>query len=326
MLDAMIKTRLPEGKTLPLIVEIDGAARGDDSEFDPVALRWLEHRGVLREKLLTHGALLLRGGRVLRPSELARFVREFSDSELLDYAGGASPRVALGRGVYTSTEYPEHYTLSLHNEMSYTYRWPARLFFHCAVAPERGGETPVADSRRLLKSIDAEVVERFRRAGVRYERNLTGDLSSGYSWQAAFETGDGRAVEDYCRRGGVSFIWKDDGGLRLTEVRPATAAHPETAEEVWFNQADGFHPSGMDEQTYRALVATLGEDNLRLNARFGDGSPLDPSMLERVRACVRAEMALVPWRAGDILILDNMLAAHGRMPFTGPRRILLAMT
>lgn len=326
MLGAMLKTRLPTGKTLPLVVEREGATRDADSDLDSAARRWLEHRDELREKLLLHGALLLRGGRVLSPPELARFAREFSGSPLLDYAGGVSPRVALGHGVYTSTEYPEHYALSLHNEMSYTYRWPARLFFHCAVAPTDGGETPVADSRRLLKSIDVEVVGRFKRDGVAYERNLTGDAASGYSWQAAFETADRRVVEDYCLRGGVSFNWTDDGGLRLSEVRPATLEHPETGEEVWFNQADGFHPGGMDEETYHALVAALGEDNLRLNARFGDGSLIESWMLERVRAAMRAEMALVPWRAGDTLVLDNLLAAHGRMPFAGPRKIILAMT
>jgi alpha-ketoglutarate-dependent taurine dioxygenase len=327
MLDAMLRTRLPPGKTLPLIVEAGVGARGGGPVSDPVANLWLERRDELREKLLLHGALLLRGGRVLRPAELARFVREFSGSPLLDYAGGVSPRVALGERVYTSTEYPEHYALSLHNEMSYTYRWPSRLFFHCVVAPAGGGgETPVADSRRLLGAIDAGVVERFRRAGVRYERNLAGDPASAYSWQAAFETEDRRAVEDYCRGGGVSFRWEGDGGLRLSEVRPATAAHPETGEEVWFNQADGFHPSGMGEETYRALVSDIGEDNMRLNARFGDGSPVDPAMLDCVRAAMREEMALAPWQAGDILVLDNVLAAHGRMPFTGPRKIILAMT
>ena len=326
MLGAMLKTGLPTGKTLPLVVESEDATRDTDPGCDALTQRWLERRDDLREKLLLRGALLLRGGRVLKPSELARFAREFSGSPLLDYAGGVSPREALGHGVYTSTEYPESYALSLHNEMSYTYRWPALLFFHCAVAPAGGGETPVADSRRLLKATDADVVERFKRAGVRYERNLTGDPSSGYSWQAAFETADRRVVEDYCRRGRVSFIWKGDGGLRLREVRPATAAHPETGEEVWFNQADGFHPSGMGEETYRALVSEVGEDNLRLNARFGDGSVVEAALLDRVRAAMREEMALVPWQAGDILVLDNMLAAHGRMPFTGPRKILLAMT
>lgn len=28
----------------------------------------------------------------------------------------------------------------------------------------------------------------------------------------------------------------------------------------------------------------------------------------------------------DVLVLDKLLAAHGRAPFTGPRKITLAMT
>jgi alpha-ketoglutarate-dependent taurine dioxygenase len=33
----------------------------------------------------------------------------------------------------------------------------------------------------------------------------------------------------------------------------------------------------------------------------------------------------VRWEAGDILLLDNMLVAHGRRAFTGPRQIVVAM-
>jgi hypothetical protein len=32
-----------------------------------------------------------------------------------------------------------------------------------------------------------------------------------------------------------------------------------------------------------------------------------------------------PWRQGDVVLLDNMLALHGRKPFSGPRKILVAM-
>jgi hypothetical protein len=262
----------------------------------------------------------------MEPREFAGFVRAFAGAELLDYAGGASPRVRLCPGVYTSTEYPRRVSLSLHNELSYTYRWPSLLFFHCVTPAAEGGETPLADSRAILKKLDRGVVRRFRERSVRYVRNLHGGAGTGYSWQEAFETEDRVAVEAYCRGGGVGFEWRADGALRLSEVRPATTRHPQTGEQVWFNQAEGFHPSALDEETYRALTSTVGEDGLRLNATFGDGTPLDPSELTHIRDVTRAEAALVSWRAGDVLVVDNLLVAHGRMPYTGARLILLAMT
>lgn len=312
-----MKTGFLNRKRLPLVVEPDGES------LDVLCLRHGDH---LRGKLLEHAALLLRGFPVPAAGELARFVRLFSGREPLDYVGGASPRVKLGGGVYTSTEYSPHVTLSLHNELSYTYRWPAHLFFCCVVAPGRGGETALGDSRALLGKIDAGVVSEFKRRGIRYDRNLSGDAASHFSWQAAFETADRSAVERFCRAGRVEFRWTGGGGLRLSEVRPATARHPATGDEVWFNQADGFHPSALDPADYASLISSTAEEDFRLNSYFGDGAPLDPSALEHVRRVAREEMVLVEWEAGDILILDNVLAAHGRMPFTGPRRILLAMS
>ncbi|HWS54543.1 MAG TPA: TauD/TfdA family dioxygenase [Pyrinomonadaceae bacterium] len=314
----------PNGaQSLPPVVEAEGgAAPAAEALFELCRGRGEELRGRLRER----GALLLRGFPPAGAAGFARFVREFAGREPLDYVGGASPRVKLGGGVYTSTEYPSRYTLSLHNELAYTYRWPARLYFYCETAPAAGGETPLGDSRSILRGLDSEVVERFRRKGVRYVRNLKGAAGTGYSWQEAFETAERSEVEAYCRAGGVEFEWREDGGLRLSEVRPATARHPETGEEVWFNQAEAFHPSALDAEDYEALTAEAGEDGLRLNASYGDGSPLEPEALAHVRAVTRAEMTLVAWRPGDILVLDNLLTCHGRMPFEGPRRILLAMT
>jgi hypothetical protein len=34
---------------------------------------------------------------------------------------------------------------------------------------------------------------------------------------------------------------------------------------------------------------------------------------------------IFPWQRGDILMLDNMLASHGREPFAGPRKVIVAM-
>lgn len=320
-----MKTSFLNQRKLPLVVELE-ECRASNSTPEEIINRCLDHREFLHRELLEWGALLVRGCPALAAADFARFVREFSGKPLIDYVGGASPRVKLGDGVYTSTEYPQNYTLSLHNELSYTYRWPDHLFFCCVMPSGQGGETALGDSRAILKGIDEKVVREFKRKGIMYVRNLHGGGGSGYSWQEAFETDDRRAIEEHCRAGGVRFKWKDDGGLTLIEVRPATALHPTTGEEVWFNQADGFHPSGIDREAYELLISVMREEEFRLNSYYGDGTPLELSSLNHAREVMRREMTLVPWRAGDILILDNLLAAHGRMPFTGARRILLAMT
>lgn len=321
----MIKTSSLNQKKLPLVVE---AAENYDQNvsFESLIETSAAQREFLQNKLLEHGALLFRGYSVDTPEKFEQFVRSFSGKKLLNYIGGASPRIKLGGGVYTSTEYASQYMLSLHNELSYSDKFPEHVYFCCLTASQTGGETPLADSRRVLKNIDPEIVEKFKKRKIRYDRNLYGSSGTGFSWQDAFETEDKSIVENYLIRANVNFTWRNDGGLRLSQIRPATTTHYVTGEEVWFNQAEGFHPSALDPETYQSLISMLSEDEFRLNACFADGGAFDVSTLEHIREVNKKEMALFPWREGDILILDNLLTAHGRMPFTGNRKITLAMT
>jgi alpha-ketoglutarate-dependent taurine dioxygenase len=229
--------------------------------------------------------------------------------------------------VYSSTEYPPEMTLSLHNELSYADVWPTTLYFFCLVPAASGGETSIADSRRILAALDPELVETFRRRRLRYVRNLSPVKGFGYSWQEAFETDDPAQAERGCARIGADFQWLEDGVLRVSQERQATAVHPETGEEVWFNQADGFHPSALLPDVYAQALAEVGsEDRFRLNVTYGDGGPIERESLDHIRAVLAAETIPHRWQAGDVLVIDNLLTAHGRLPFAGPRKIALAMT
>jgi alpha-ketoglutarate-dependent taurine dioxygenase len=315
-------------RALPFIVQ--GDAEGEAS-FGALLGLVRERIGFLDEALLIHGAILLRGWPVGSCDQFAELVEELSGRRrLLHYRGGASPRRALSAGaqpVYNSTEYPPDMELSLHNELSYSGTWPERIYFLCLAAPAEGGETTLGDSRRILARMPAGVRARFEAAGVRYIRNLPSGAGSGYSWQDAFATDDRAEVDRHCSAIGAQHEWLDGDLLRVMEVRPAVAVHPETGGEIWFNQADGFHPSALDPATHAALLALCGsEERFRLNVSYGDGKPIDPSDLAAVRQVIREESQPHSWEAGDVLMLDNMLAAHGRRPFAGERRIAVAMS
>jgi hypothetical protein len=199
----------------------------------------------------------------------------------LAYVHGNSPRSKVGNNLYTSTEYPASQPISMHNELSYLHKWPSRLLFFAEKAAETGGATPVVDGAAWLEAIDPEVRAAFS-AGVRYAQNLHSGAGLGKSWQQTFETDDREQVEEYLADAGATWSWLPDGGLRVSQTRPATVRHPQTGVEVWFNQADQWHVAGLGDSTAAALARILPEEQLPMSASFGDGSP-DPGRLRDAR-------------------------------------------
>ncbi|HEX8719951.1 MAG TPA: TauD/TfdA family dioxygenase [Pyrinomonadaceae bacterium] len=314
--EQLVKTgSLGEGSALPLLVE--PAVEGVDLASWVAARREFFAAG-----LSERGGVLFRGFGVTTPAEFERAARA-ACGELLEYRYRSTPRARVSGDIYSSTEYPADEHIPLHNEMSYTTSWPLKIAFCCAQPADEGGETPVADSRRVYARVPARVREQFARGGVMYVRNYGRRLD--LPWQDVFQTADRAEVEAYCRSASIEFEWRGDDGLRTRQVCQAVAAHPQTGEEVWFNQAHLFHTSNLRPEVREFLLASCREEDLPRNAYFGDGSPIAGSLLDEVREAYRLETVSFPWRRGDVLVLDNMLAAHGRTPFRGARQILVGM-
>ena len=313
----------------PLLIEWSAPSeRGSELEGVNALLDlWTSERTWIDTELRRYGAILFRGFDVSGQAQFQHLMTRSSPS-LVNYVDGNSPRTKVDEGLYTSTEYPPEFFISLHNELSYSSQWPARVFFCCVTPPGAGGETALVDSRVLLHSLPDNLVEEFRSKQVRYIRNLHGGKGFGPSWQKTFETTDRGAVEAYAKKAGMQLDWLPDGSVRLTNVRPATTLHPVTREEVWFNQADQFHPSTHPASIYESMAAIYKgrEDLLPQNATFGDGSPIPLEYLTTIRAVTSNHLVAFTWKQGDLLMVDNTLVAHGRMPFKGPRKILVSMT
>lgn len=277
----------------------------------------------LHETLLRYGALLFRGFGLHSAEQFEAFIKALT-GELLPYTQRSSPRQRVSGNIYTSTDYPPDQSIFLHNENSYQRSWPLKLFFYCHVAAEQGGETPLAHTGRVLELIRPEVREKFERKKVLYVRNFGNGL--GLPWQTVFQTEDKSEVEQLCREAGIEYEWMGHNHLRTRHVREAVAMHPVTGRPVWFNHATFFHPSTLAPEIRDDLLLVADEEDFPYNTFYGDGSVIEPEVLSHLRSVYQQETLSFPWQASDVLMLDNMLVAHGRAPFGGPRKVLVGMS
>jgi alpha-ketoglutarate-dependent taurine dioxygenase len=308
----------------PIVLPLIGIAAKKSSTRHQLRTWMFANREEVRQLLHAHGAILFRGFGVASADEFQDIAGAFCD-RLGGYIGGNSPRTRVTSHVFTSTEYHKEERISMHNEASYLKEMPNYILFCCIKPAAHGGQTPLADCRRVLNRIAPEVRNRFDRSGVLYVNNLHGGAGFGKSWMEAYCAKDRNEVEAQLKMNGQAFEWTPDGGLRITMQAPATARHSTTTEEVWINQAEQWHSSSLDSTLVEELLSILGEDQLPHNAFLGDGSPLSAPDLKNIRDAMAAEERVFEWQAGDVLLCDNFHVMHGRQPFSGDRKILVAM-
>lgn len=280
-------------------------------------------RAALLHELSRYGGVLVRGA---RPVGAAGFNAHASSygKPLLSYEFASTPRSHIEKGVYSSTEYPATQWIDQHNEQSYTLSWPSWIWFYCDIAARQGGATPVADSREVWKRIDPALRRLFSNKRVMYVRNYGTGLD--LPWQKVFNTDRREDVEAFCASNRIQYEWGEDGeALRTRQVCQAELQHPQSGEMVWFNQAHLFHVSSLPEDLRESLLDAFAVEDLPRHAFFGDGTPIDDAMLAEIRDVYERTMLAFDWRAGDLMMLDNLLMSHGRAPFSGPRRVLVAM-
>ncbi len=315
--ESMVKTELlPSNNALPLVVY---------PNVEGLNLRtWAEsNQDFINAQLAKHGGILFRNWHVTTIDEFERFTQSVAGADLLDYTYRSTPRSEVSGKVYSSTEYPKDESIPLHNEMAYTRTWPLRIWFYSVKVAAEGGETPIADSRLIYQRIDPKIRDRFAEKQILYVRNYGGGLD--LPWQNVFQTDDKAAVESFCRANDIDFEWKDGDRLRTRQICQAVAKHPQTGEMVWFNQAHLFHVTSLKAELRERFLAEFAPEDLPRNTYYGDGAPIEEQVLDTIRGVMDETAVRFPWQQNDLLMLDNMLVAHGRGPFAGERKVVVTM-
>jgi alpha-ketoglutarate-dependent taurine dioxygenase len=336
----MIKTEQEflNEEQLPLVWRV---TQGGDAGIETVVAWLREHRPMLVEARYRHGAVLLRGFEAIDSAPRFATILDVLAPELMDYVGGSAPRSVVQGRVFTTSELPENYTLALHQEMAYQNNPPDSLVFFCEIPPEERGETPLADARAVTARLDPAVRARVAAKGVGVRRTLPTPEAVHKkpgipkSWTDVFGTSDRDEVARIARDKEWKVTWLPDGSVQLWQsLLPGFKTHARTAERVWFNQAHYHAP----ECTLRwALRDQRMDDAARIKQAMADcpemldyvfhddGTPISGADAEHIwDVLVNAEIPM-RWNKGDVLLVDNILAMHGRRSFRGPRRILVGM-
>lgn len=280
------------------------------------------NRQAVNDNLHKYAALLFRGFDVGSAEAFEQCVAAASD-EAMEYKFRASPRSTIAGNVYTSTDYPADQTIFPHNEHSYSPIFPRHIYLYCHIPAAVGGNTPVGDTRQILAKIPEEIKRKFMEKGVMYVRNF-GD-GFGLTWQTVFQTQDKAEVEKYCASVGIEPVWKDGDRLMTRQKGPAVVRHPITGEALWFNHATFFHVTTLPKDYSEELQRQYAPMDMPNNTFYGDGEEIEPEVLDLLRQIYMDAMVSMPWQKGDVVMVDNMLAAHAREPFEGERKVMLGM-
>jgi hypothetical protein len=286
------------------------------------ATAWVSaHRGELLAKAGRHGAVLFRGFPLATAEDFDAFVAAFALPNF-PYHESLSNAVRVNRTprVFTANEAPPSVAIYLHHEMAQTPVYPGRLFFFCEQPAETGGATPICRSDVLwerLKGLCPAFARDCEAKGLRYSHVMPGedDAASGMGrgWQSTLRAATRGEAEDRLRELGYSWEWLPDGLRVTTPVLPAVRELPD-GRTTFFNQliaaARGWKDSRNDPS--RAIT-------------HGDGTPLDRGAV-RVAAGLGDELSFdIPWERGDVALVDNFVAMHGRRTFTGTRKVLASL-
>src|SRR6185503_12208058 len=148
-----------------------------------------------------------------------------------DYPFGVSPRYAVTKRVFKSTEYANFMVIPPHTEMAY-FRWrPRWIAFYCEVPPARFGETPVYDMAEAFDRLPPDLQKRLVGLDMSYMRHVRHKkalVTFERTIAETFGTTDRAAIEEFCRARDIRTAWIGDKFLRAETVLPAVARHPDT--------------------------------------------------------------------------------------------------
>jgi alpha-ketoglutarate-dependent taurine dioxygenase len=262
------------------------------------------------------------------------------DKNVMEYTGAKVRRNLCDNIVYSPTSTPARRINFLHHEMAYQKVIPSRLAFMCATPAPQGGESLLADSRELYKKIPPQIRQEMETRGLLFQRvfanrtrwqNYLSQKSDLFalapSWQGNWNTDDAEEAHHKAEAQGLSVRWTKEKHMVLACQISPVRQHPQTGESLWVNNAHLFqlHKKVFGKRLYYLFKTFFALTGIPMTTcYFGDGQPIPADYVSEILDATFAVQKTLPLRRGDLIFINNITVAHGRLPFRGPRRLYFA--
>ena len=304
------------GEPFPLAVEVT-------TDSLATACAWIsENAADLETQAAQHGVVLLRGLPLATPEDFDAAVTAFGFPNF-SYADSLSNayRLNFTERVFSANEAPPEVTIFLHHEMAQTPIYPSKLFFFCQSAPETGGATPICRSDILWEKLTAQCpafAADCQSKGLKYSNVMPAeadkDSGMGRSWQSTFSAETHEAAEVRMTELGYTWEWQANNDLRATTPILPAVRNLGDGRISFFNQLIAAFKGWKDTRNDPSKAIT-----------FGDGTSINPEDVEIASTLAKDCTFDLPWHSGDLALVDNYTAMHGRRTFTGTRRVLASL-
>lgn len=297
----------------PSIIANDGSITTLDQ-----AKNWINNNlEPLKKELGSSGAILFRGFPVSDANGYDAFFSAFNYSNFT-YKESLSNAVRINHTeyVFTANEAPKDVEIFLHNEMAQTPIYPEIISLFCESAADKGGETVICRSDSIYKKLvtmEPELTEKLEEKGIKYTTLMpekdSPETGQGRSWLGTLNVTNTEEAEEKLRSLGYTWTWQDDGSLLAQTAALPAIKTLAGGRKVFFNQIIAAYMGwkGVKENPSSALC-------------FGDDSEFSKDYLDTIVSIAKSLSYNLPWQDGDVAVVENNLAMHGRLPYSGERK------
>jgi alpha-ketoglutarate-dependent taurine dioxygenase len=304
----------------PAIIVNDGSIKTIEE-----ATSWISSNLLtLQTELNCTGAILFRGFPVTNAQTYDDFFSAFGYPNFT-YKESLSNAVRINytEYVFTANEAPKDVEIYLHNEMAQTPIYPERISLFCEEAADNGGATVICRSDEIYKQLvefDPETTNKLEQVGIKYTTIMPGEdrpeSGQGRSWRSTLSVSDVAGAEEKLKELGYTWQWLEDGSLKAQTAALPAIRTLQGDRKVFFNQIIAAYKGwqGVNEDPSVALC-------------FGDNTFFTKSYLDKVVSISESVSYNIDWQNGDVALVDNNLAMHGRRPYSGEtkRKVLVVL-